>query len=357
MRDEPLESRVRQELASAAQRIAGWVAEDQARLQAEVQAETLSRAELEGEIAELRERLEAAYADARRKTREFEAALDELHQEHAAAMREQAIVFAAQPLDALFGVFDAWAQTTTPAAALSALVAGLGREFSRVILFRRHANRLESLEQVGFRGDGDASRLAVPLGVDSLLTRAATSGRVERFIRGAQDAPVPFAGEPTCAFAAPVVVASRTVAVVYADDADRMESGTLSPAVMLRYGELLVQHARLELLRVYADQKNLAELRDHARLLVQDLEVTYLADVEAQTSDEERLQRLAGSIGHARRVFGAHAANKGADAAALLEEQLRTSAASAGLPAFARDLATLLDGSSDRVPDCVEAAR
>ena len=55
--------------------------------------------------------------------------------------------------------------------------------------------------------------------MDSLLTRAVTSGMTERLSGEALDASgLPFGGSPTFGLAMPIVVDGETIALVYADD-------------------------------------------------------------------------------------------------------------------------------------------
>ena len=103
---------------------------------------------------------------------------------------------------------------------LTEIVNGLSTQFARVALFCVRGNRLEGEHQVGFEFKGDITNVAMPLSVDSLLTRAVSSRRIERLsaneLKDGKSAP--FGGTPACAFALPIVVEGESLAVVYADD-------------------------------------------------------------------------------------------------------------------------------------------
>jgi hypothetical protein len=138
------------------------------------------------------------------------------------------------PLDELLTVFNVVERSTTLADALTGLFNGLIREFSRVALFAVRANRLEGVQQRGFEFENDISRVTVPLTPDSLLGRSVASGRLESMLLNpATDSSatgVPFGGSPCCAVALPITVRGIIVAVIYADDSDRMEFGSTSPS-------------------------------------------------------------------------------------------------------------------------------
>ena len=71
------------------------------------------------------------------------------------------------PLDELLAVFSSLASASTPSAVLTTVVSGLGREFSRVALFRVRGSRLECVSHVGFEFEGDVAKVVIPTTVDS----------------------------------------------------------------------------------------------------------------------------------------------------------------------------------------------
>ena len=214
---------------------------------------------LQAELERAQTDLKTARADIAQMTTDFEHALDDLRQEHATVIGEQAVAYASLPLDELLTVFKALGRSTTPSQVLMNLVNGLAREFSRVALFELRGNRLKGAQQVGFDFENDISKVIVPLSVDSLLSRAVNSGRLESFLlglHGEAGASIPFSGTPTCALAIPIVLPGATVAVIYADDSDKPEFATAAPQARIKFAELLQQHALLVLLRVCVEQKN-----------------------------------------------------------------------------------------------------
>jgi len=136
---------------------------------------------------------------------------------------------------------------------------GLGREFSRVALFAVRAGRLEGVQQAGFEFEQDISKVVVPLSTDSLLGRSVTSNRIEAALSGVVKGPtgVPFGGEPGCAVALPIALGGSVVAVMYADDSDRLEFASTAPQALIKFAELLLMHATLVLFRVSTEHRAL----------------------------------------------------------------------------------------------------
>ena len=100
----------------------------------------------------------------------------------------------------------------------------------------------------------------IPTTVDSLMTRAVNSRRTQTFVAGSSDEPctVPFGGTPACAIALPLISGETPVAVVYADDSDQLEFGSVPAELLVKFAELVWQHAILVLQRASAAQKMLA---------------------------------------------------------------------------------------------------
>ncbi|MGH9141910.1 MAG: hypothetical protein ACRD2I_12325 [Vicinamibacterales bacterium] len=212
------------------------------------------------ELVDARSALEAAQAEAERLTRQFDVALEELRDEHVSTLKQQAVARTVLPLDELLSVFGSLASASTPSAVLTNVVSGLGREFSRVALFRVRGGRLECVSHVGFEFEGDVAKIVIPTTVDSLMTRAVNSKRTQTFISGSSDEPctVPFGGTPACAVALPLISGDAPVAVVYADDSDQLEFGSVPAELLVKFAELVWQHAILVLQRASAAQKMLA---------------------------------------------------------------------------------------------------
>jgi len=214
----------------------------------------------EQELRDARAALEAAQAEAQRLTRQFDSALEELRQEHVNTLHQQAVARTALPLDELLAVFGSLASAATPSAVLTTVVSSLGREFSRVALFRVRGGRLECVSHVGFEFEGDVAKVVIPTTVDSLMTRAVNARRTQTFVAasGYESCPVPFGGAPACAVALPLISGESPVAVVYADDSDQLEFGSVPSELLVKFAELVWQHAILVLQRASAAQKMLA---------------------------------------------------------------------------------------------------
>jgi small-conductance mechanosensitive channel len=219
-----------------------------------------ANASTELELLEARSALEVAQAEAQRLTRQFESALEELRAEHVSTLQQQAVARTVLPLDELLTVFESLASASTPSAILTTVVSGLGREFSRVALFRVRGSRLECVSHVGFEFEGDVAKVVIPTSVDSLMTRAVNSRKTQTFVTGTSDEPcaVPFGGSPACAVALPLLSGDAPVAVVYADDSDQLEFGSVPAELLVKFAELVWQHAILVLQRASAAQKTLA---------------------------------------------------------------------------------------------------
>ncbi len=240
-----------------AQRVALETQRADASIQRSLAAANASAGE---ELLEAKAALDAAQAETDRLTRQFENDLEELRVEHVNTLQEQALARTVLPLDELLTVFSSLASASTPSAVLSTVVSGLAREFSRVALFRLRASRLECVSHVGFEFEGDIAKVVIPMGVDSLLTRAVSSRQSQSFVSGSSDeaCSAPFGGMPACALALPLVSGDATVAVIYADDSDQLEFGSVPAPLLVKFAELVWQHAILVLQRTSAAQKTLA---------------------------------------------------------------------------------------------------
>lgn len=205
---------------------------------------------------------------------------------------------------------------------LTGLVRQLGTQFSRVAVFRVKGNRLEGEHQIGFDSRTDITNVAIPMSIDSLLTRAATSGQAER-LTGAQLADsngTPFGGRPSCALALPIVVNSEALAIVYADDSGQTANGAIESRTA--FAELLQHHAIALLMRLTSELKTLTELREYATTLLNEVEHMFVADVDAGRRDGELRARLKDNLECARRIYAQRVQVEGPAAASLLDERL-----------------------------------
>jgi hypothetical protein len=227
-------------------------------------------------------------------------------------------------LDDLLAGFQALGAATTIADVLSTLVEQLAAQFPRVALFRVKKSHLQGEHQIGFETHTDIAKVVMPLGMDSLLARAASSGQVER-LSGAElkDSRMPFSGTPGSAIAVPLLVNGEPLAVVYADDAGSGPgAGGTAYDVNARFAEAMQQHAVALLARLTNELKTLAELKTYAGSLLRELEQMHAADLQSGMSGDEPSARLKGNLEYARDIYASRIALEGADAAGLLEDQL-----------------------------------
>ena len=277
-------------------------------------------------------------------TGEFGRALEEMRGEHMAALAEQSVA----SIDELLTVFNAMKKAETRPELLGALLTGLAREFSRVALFHVDGTRLLAAERLGFDERHTSKPIRLP--ADSILTRAVSTGRLERVmlgLRGESNASLPFGGTPACALAIPIVVQNATVAVVYADDSDHVEFATAAPQVRVKFAEILQDYALLLLYRISVERKSTDDLRGVAATLIAELEYAYTAEAEAGRNRLECQQRLKDSLQKARKSFADRAAGD-TEGAGLFDEQLAATMTAKKESAFGRDLAALLAASRQR---------
>jgi hypothetical protein len=252
-------------------------------------------------------------------------------------------------LDGLLGAFDALSSATTIGDVLATLGEQLAAEFPRVALFRVKGNRLEGTHQIGFDLTNDIGKVIVPLAMDSLLTRAVTSGHTERLSGDAIDTSgLPFGGSPTFALAMPIVVDAESIALVYADDfAEPRQESRNDEDVNAKFAEALRQHTVALLMRLTTELKAMAELRAYAGSLLSEIEQMYVSDVAAGKQGEELQKRLHANLDYARSIFSNRAQFESPSAGALLDAQVGAMADTHKDSAFGRDLAIVIQWSSD----------
>jgi chromosome segregation ATPase len=309
------------------------------------EAAMTSRAQ-ESEAALLDSRTRAAYLetalhDAEGAIRDLEAGLESTAADAAARDRR-----AAELLDRLIDSFRSLGTATTIADVLDAIVMRLHQVFSRVALFRLKSNRLEGEHQLGFDQKSDIGKVIVPLGMDSLLTRAALSGTVTSLAGSqlAEGSGLPFAAGATWAVALPLVVHGETLAIVYADDGGE-GAGAEAQRFGDRFAHALLQHAGSVLMRLTAELKALAELRDYARSLFNEIEEMFVADAIAGKAEEELRRRLVANLEYARSIYANRVALDGPGAASLLEDELKGIVETKGTTPFGRALAEVVGAS------------
>ena len=258
----------------------------------------------------------------------------------AAALREQMARAAPQPLDRLLAIFDQLAKAMTVGDVLTSLVQGLATEFPRVAAFSVGANHLEGLHQAGFDFKNDISKVVIPMTMDSLLTQAALSGRVQGFIGSElnENSCAPFGGAPAFVLTLPIAVRGETIAVVYADTAEQQPSGGAAQRGV-KFAELLLWHAVPMLSKLSVDQEATAEIRKYAALLLTEIENMYDADASDGLDGDNLKARLKDNLECAKRLYAQRVVSDGVPAAApLFDEHLAaTLQGKAGTP-FGHDL-------------------
>ena len=298
-------------------------------------------------------------------------ALEREQEQHASALRDLEGRFhstgEAEPdahfagtnvLDGLLGAFDALSGATTIVDVLATLGEQLAAEFPRVALFRVKGNRLEGTHQIGFDLTNDIGKVIIPLAMDSLLTRAVTSGRTERLSGDAIDTSgLPFGGSPTFALAMPIVVDAESIAIVYADDfAEPRAEARNDDDVNAKFAEALRQHTVALLMRLTTELKAMAELRAYAGSLLTEIEQMYESDVSAGKHGEELQKRLHANLDYARSIYSNRAQFESPSAAALLDAQVTAMTETHRGSPFGRDLAIVVDWLSDSGSRAAEAS-
>src|SRR5262245_47966849 len=282
--------------------------------------ETSARAATELELDQLRQLLDTAHTDSLRIN-------DELEQQIA----DKAVLAAelersrshGSLLHRLQTALETAARSTSVEDVLVASAQALIDDFARAAVFVVKDNRLDMAWQSGFDTHSGPAKVAIPLGVDSLLTQAASAEGVRAFSTDSVEDPAlaSFGGSPSLIITAPIKVRGETLAVIYADDAGgRSLNGSVEDASMLL--DILRSSAMLRLERLTLELKTLAELRSYAKMLLDEVEYVYSADLRAAKSDSERLDRLQQNLKCAWEIYQQRVSAEGPAAATLLGEEV-----------------------------------
>jgi hypothetical protein len=314
-----------------------------------------AHAESESAIRQLEERLAAsmeAEARAREGSHESERSRGE------ASMLRSDVERLGSLLDAAVQATDDLAGANSMAELLDATVRQVSVHFSRVALFRVKGNRLEGEHQIGFDQATDMSKLVIPLNMDSLLTRAATSRNPESLSGSAlaDGRLVPFGSQAAAAIAIPMILQDETLAVIYAEESDATgtESGGIVHQSRMRFATFLIRHSAALMMRLTQELKALSELRDYAALLLKEAEEMHTADSDGGRDEDEIRRRLKDNLDCARQLFVQRAAMDGPAAAGLLDEQIAD--AVEAQTAFGRDLAAVVGRASGNRNRTAEAS-
>jgi len=281
-----------------------------------------------------------------RAQQDHERIVQELEARSKAAPAPAAAPASAAPLsllDDLLAAFQALAGATTIADLLTTLVEQLAAQYPRVALFRVKKTHLQGEHQIGFELNTDIAKVVIPLGMDSLLARAAGSGVIEHLSADERNdsSRTPFSGTPASAVAIPIVVTGETLAIVYADDvgAPRQKRSRAADAASARIAEAMQQHAVALLLRMTSELKTRQELQAYARSLLHELQGMYSADEQSGKGERALRESLKGNLEYARSIFESRVALEGGDAAALLDDELSALIEVEPGSAFSQDLA------------------
>lgn len=260
----------------------------------------------------------------------------------------------------LLGAFQALSSATSVGDVLSTMMEHLATEFSRVALFRVKSNHLQGEHQIGFDTTTDISKVVIPLGMDSVLTRAAGSGVIERLSAEelADSSRAPFSGSATCAIALPVVVGEETLAVVYADDSGGSSRDKRSDATHLRvhFADAVLQHSIALLTRMKDELKKVADLRAYAASLIKEIEAMYVADADAGKPEDELRDRLKMNLDYARSMFSNRVTLEEVDLPDAFEDALDAAAAVHPSTAFAQALAEACGHAGSGAQHAAEAS-
>jgi hypothetical protein len=292
--------------------------------------------------------LERTQQDHERTIHELQARKQNTHEADAA--RASLSVF-----EDLLGAFEALAGATTISDVLTTMVEHLATGFARVALFRVKSTHLQGEHQIGFDLKTDISKVVIPLGMDSVLTRAAASGNIERLSAEelAEGNRVPFSGKPSCAIALPVVAAGETLAIIYADDSGTAagdRGAAVASLLRLHFANAMRQHAVSVVTRMKGELKALTELRTYAESLLQEIEAMYVADTSTGKAGKDLQERLKIHLDYARSIYANRAALEDADAGALLDEAINGVVAAHPDAGYRHDLAVASGHSTAAEP-------
>ncbi len=305
--------------------------------------EQTARLELERELVPLRERA----AESAAALQEAEAALEReavvratLEQETIALRRQAGSGRAAvreELADRLSAVFDDIARGASVEEVLGAAANSLSEDFARVAVLAVNDGRLEPRYQRGFDPASGVEQAIVALGDGSMLAGAARSDDLG-VLAGDRLAALPFGGSPSLAVTAPISVRGELVALVYADNDGQPRA---TEATALRLADIVRRHTSLRLDRLTLELKTIGELRAYARMLLDEVEYVYRADVSARKPDGERVERLTENLRCARQIYQQRMALEGPALPSLLEEVIAAAIAAKSSTPFGRELAAI----------------
>lgn len=212
---------------------------------ARADAERTFRTRLDSLRGELTREMEVRLATDR-------AELQVAKQDHRLSVREGRV----ETLERLLAAIRRIDEATTLSGILEALAKGAAAETSRVAILLIEGDILRTWGHLGFAAD--AAPIEMPIGQSGVLA-AAMALRQTSFVPPALDIQEP--GTPTfmrvpvghTGLVTPIVVAGEVVALLYADDVERLSTQEDAP-VWTEEVELLVRHAALRLENVTSER-------------------------------------------------------------------------------------------------------
>jgi hypothetical protein len=140
------------------------------------------------------------------------------------------------------------------------------------------------------------------------------------------------------------------LAVIYADDSGL---DPIDEAVddRVKLADLLRQSAVLRLDRLTIELKTISELRAYAKMLLDEVEYVYTADVKEGRPDADRQARLQENLRCARQIYQQRVTVEGPAAAVLLDEHIAETTTAKASSSYGRDLARALAASQTPAKD------
>ena len=220
-------------------------------------------------------------------------------------------------LNASIASADALSSAQSVADLFAVLVRELGTEFDRVAIFRVKGNHLEGDIAAGLEDSTDIQKIVVPIGLESVITKAASGSGVHYATRELiGNGRPPFGGSPVAALAAPLLFDGDVVAVVYAES-DAVLTDAHGPLATL-----LVRYAHAVLASLAQELRTSRHLREYARTLLHEARTMHDADAASGVPDRDRIERLRESIGFARDLYGQRAALEAPLSMDLLDDEI-----------------------------------
>ncbi len=239
--------------------------------------------------------------------------------------------------------FDSMALGASVGDIVVATAGGLLGELARVAAFTISDNRFELRYSHGFEEAGGSTPIASDA-VQAFLAQAVKFDTVRRWPAETLGTATRFGGPPTAALTATLGARGEMVAILYADDAGA-DSASDRLDECVKVAEMLRRHAILALERLTVELKATAELRAYAKMLLDEVEYVYGADVAARMGASERQTRMRENVRCAKQIYGQRVAVEGPTASTFLDEHIARAIADKAATSFGQDLALAVAGA------------